>query len=105
MIIKKCIKCGNQFAYKEKFLSSFPKYRSIKCKDCGAKYMVSEFSRLLFAILIALPLFIRTFLPGVFLYGLIYLLLSIVYLAILLFTYPYFALLKLEEVKVTEVGK
>ena len=104
MIIKKCIKCGNQFAYKEKFLSSFPKYRSIKCKDCGAKYKASEFSRLFFAILIALPFFTRGILSGVFHYGWIYLLLSIVYYAILLFTYPFFELLKLEEVEVTEVG-
>ncbi|MBK5261608.1 MAG: hypothetical protein JJE17_03420 [Peptostreptococcaceae bacterium] len=104
-MIKECIKCGNQFSYKEKFLSSFPVYKSIVCHVCGTKYQVSVLGRLFFGILIVLPISIQIFLPEVFHDGLIYFLLSLFYLAILSYTYPFFELLKLEMAKDTEVGE
>jgi len=105
MIIKKCIKCGNQFSYKEKFLSSFPVDKSIVCHVCGTKYQVSVLGRLFFGIILVLPMSIKIYFPGIFHDGLINVLLGLVYLAILSFIYPFFELLKVEAVDATEAGK
>lgn len=93
MVIKKCSKCGNQFSYKEKFHSSFPRYKSLQCNACGAKYETVSFSKWLFGMLVVLPNVVRIFWPGTSAYGLVYLF----YLVILSFAYPFLEFYKLKE--------
>lgn len=51
MLIKNCVKCGNQFSYEEKSDVFTTIYRRLNCKICGTKYKVSLFCRGLFMLL------------------------------------------------------
>ncbi|WP_346867514.1 MULTISPECIES: TIGR04104 family putative zinc finger protein [unclassified Clostridium] len=50
-----CVKCENKFSYKE-ILKAAISYK-ISCKTCKQEYKVTNLSRLIIAILVALPLF------------------------------------------------
>jgi len=102
MIIKNCSKCGNNFSYKEKFYSCYPKYGSITCTACGVKYRICNLYRRFIAILIVLPLIIKIIMPSFFNNTLLYLFCTIFYLAILVFISPFFLLLNSETMEVNK---
>ena len=61
MSLQKCTSCNNQFTKKEirKSIWSSWTYQSITCTECKTEHYPTIASRLLFGILLALPLFIR----------------------------------------------
>ena len=97
MVIKKCSNCGNQFSYKDKLPSSFPRYKTLQCHVCGSKYETVFLSRLLCGVFIVFPNIVRIFWPGTSDFSITSLSLYILYLVILTFTYPFLEFYKLME--------
>ena len=59
--MKKCKKCSNKFKYKIIFKSFYKNYSPITCESCDTQYYVNFSTRIIFAILILLPVIIRFF--------------------------------------------
>jgi CXXC-20-CXXC protein len=108
MLIKTCTKCGNIFSYKDRFFSFTPKYRSVTCGACGAKFKISEFSRILLAFLITLPIIVKIIVPHIFYSrsaSIIYAICSLLYIALLVLVAPFLIALKLESDETNTHGK
>lgn len=64
-----CVKCENKFSYKEILKAAVSNKTS--CKICKQEYKVTNLSRLIIAILVALPLFFQNYLINTFDYYII----------------------------------
>lgn len=64
-----CVKCEKKFSYKE-ILKAAVSYKT-SCEICKQEYKVTNLSRLIIAILVALPLFFQNYLINTFDYYII----------------------------------
>ena len=88
MIIKKCIRCGKDFSYKEKLTSFTPVYKTITCDKCGARYTHGYIFRYALAFLIIAPLTLSIVRPGGIFSSWIHILYLVIYYILLFLISP-----------------
>ncbi|WP_078430535.1 TIGR04104 family putative zinc finger protein [Alkalihalobacterium alkalinitrilicum] len=62
-----CTKCGHEFLRKEVVASIRKGYRPITCSSCGEVHLINDFSKLIIAMVVTLPIiFLLLFITSVF---------------------------------------
>ena len=57
MAVQNCENCGTRFNYMDLQKSLWTGYKPINCKKCGAKHVWGNWYRIIFAVLIVLPVY------------------------------------------------
>jgi CXXC-20-CXXC protein len=102
MGIHPCTKCGTKFKYKTIWkvliLGREGHYRSITCGNCGTAYNIKQTSKVLYVILLALPMLLNIIIlnnrPAIP----VLLSLYILYMALVLILLPYLVKYEIEEI-------
>lgn len=101
MGIHRCTTCGRKLKYKTiwnvLFLGREGHYRSIQCENCGADYDIKQTSKVLYVILLALPMLLNILFPNK-LSAPVLLSLYILYMALVLILLPYIVKYEIEKI-------
>lgn len=100
MGIHRCTTCGAKLKYKTIWkvliLGREGHYRSIKCENCGTAYHIKQTSKVLYVILLALPMLLNILFPNNKPAAPVLLSLYILYMALVLIFLPYIVMYEIE---------
>lgn len=96
IIIQKCVKCKANFSYVEllSITVSFSGYKEIKYKHCNALLRITNLSKLIMVLLIALPLFFQNYWFDLGIYMIVF---YLIYLTVIHTLFPFIVKYELVE--------
>jgi len=102
MGIHSCTTCGTKFKYttlwKILFLGREGHYRSLTCENCGTVYNIKQTSKVLYVILLTLPMLLNILFPNNKLAAPVLLSFYVLYMALILIFHPYLVKYEIEKI-------